>query len=447
MLDWTSWSMAAVLALLIVWILYAGLPDLLYHILCIGVFTKGFGGERRIALTFDDGPDPRFTPELLTILRTFGVTATFFVIGQKALQYPELLRQINEEGHEIGIHGFSHTHAWYLTPVRTFREFRDTADAIERITGTRPTSYRPPWGMFNLFTKWAGTAVGATPVLWNISTYDWRKGDQTALIVRTIVKKVCPGSVILLHDSGGASNAPCNTLQAIQEVIPFLQQLNYDFIPISNMKQVSYTYKERYRQLNRIWIQPLWNIWEWLFAKLYKVEVIDPLMRLSINRWQHSNISDEQGRSLIGKGDTVAELHFQNDFLRSLSSEDSSERTAIQAIRQMRKSLHNLAATLQHDPRYKHVKAIYGVTLIHRGAEGVGFHVADIPNTLGNRYEKLFLRWLLILYHPQGAKRLQKRTHLLVPRLVWMSREELFNQYLQAVPKQKQHKQQGAALH
>ncbi|WMT41962.1 polysaccharide deacetylase family protein [Paenibacillus sp. D2_2] len=129
--------------------LYMGLPFLLTRIFGWGVFRKASRkrAERHIAFTFDDGPDPRYTPKLLDLLRDRGVKATFFVLGSKAEKYPELVKRMHEEGHQIGIHNYTHMLNWIMSPRNILRKHVErSADIIQRITGERPTYYRPPWG-------------------------------------------------------------------------------------------------------------------------------------------------------------------------------------------------------------------------------------------------------------------------------------------------------------
>jgi peptidoglycan-N-acetylglucosamine deacetylase len=438
-MTWLQNGWIQVLVILVLfWIGYEGVPELLFHALRWRVFSKGIGDARMISLTFDDGPDPRYTPELLALLKEYDAKATFFVVGKHVRNHPDLLREIVNQGHEVGVHGFHHLNAWYLSPWKTMREFLETASAIEAVTGQKPRYYRPPWGMFNAVTRLAGKRIGAIPVLWNVTCYDWRKGDQTAAITKRLMQRVGPGSVVLLHDSGGAPNAPANTISALRQVLPYYKQLEYQLVTIGTLLRHSETVQAERAQIKQKRIQAIWNLWEWLFTKLYRVHSIDPMVRLSINTWKHASKWDEQGRLLVQKGDCAAEIHFQNEFLQSQSTDTSPERLAVKLIRQFRTSLHHVALTLQYDPRYRDVKAIYGVTLMHRGAAGAGFHVEDIPNSFGKKYLQLFLRWLMVLYHPQGTKRLKTRTEALVPKLVWMSREEVLEKYLNRESKAKE---------
>ncbi|NEW09092.1 polysaccharide deacetylase family protein [Paenibacillus sp. SYP-B3998] len=205
-----------------VMILYMIVPFILTRIYGWGVFSKG-KVAKEIAFTFDDGPDPRYTPELLILLKEHDVKATFFVLGSKAEKYPELIQLMHQEGHQIGIHNYVHTSNWILSPWASKREQADrTADIVERITGERPTFYRPPWGLLNLgdlllMRKFYRIA------LWSVMVGDWKPSVSSEQMKRTLLKKIKPGSIVVLHDSGdtlGADvEAPQRMIIGLKEVL------------------------------------------------------------------------------------------------------------------------------------------------------------------------------------------------------------------------------------
>ncbi|MBG9737614.1 polysaccharide deacetylase family protein [Paenibacillus alvei] len=211
--------------LLFVIIIYMGLPFLLTRICGWGVFRKARRkrARRHIAFTFDDGPDPDYTPELLDLLRERGVKATFFVLGSKAEKYPELVKRMHEEGHQIGIHNYTHMPNWIMSPRNIRREHVErSADIIERITGERPTFYRPPWGILNigdLFLLRKSYRV----VLWSIIARDWKLDTGKRNLRKLLSERIEPGAVIVLHDSGdtfGADReAPKQMITVLREVL------------------------------------------------------------------------------------------------------------------------------------------------------------------------------------------------------------------------------------
>ena len=112
-------------------------------------WRRGPAGGRRIALTFDDGPDPEATPRLLELLAARGVRATFFLIGERAARSPDVVRAIRDAGHEVGTHTWRHRNAWLLPPGASALEITEGARILEDILGDSPRLYRPPWGIVN----------------------------------------------------------------------------------------------------------------------------------------------------------------------------------------------------------------------------------------------------------------------------------------------------------
>ncbi|GFZ86799.1 polysaccharide deacetylase familiy protein [Paenibacillus marchantiophytorum] len=203
-------------------ILYTMVPFILTRICGWGVLSKGKAGKG-VAFTFDDGPDPSYTPDLLDLLQEHDVKATFFVLGKKAEEHPELIRRMHQEGHQIGIHNYIHRSNWILSPWANRREQADrTADIVERITGERPIVYRPPWGLLNI-----GDLIlmrkNYRIVLWSVMVGDWKPAVSVEQLKMNLLKRIKPGSIIVLHDSGdtlGADEeAPRQMIAGLKEVL------------------------------------------------------------------------------------------------------------------------------------------------------------------------------------------------------------------------------------
>lgn len=161
---------------------------------------RGDQGSVSVALTFDDGPDPESTVGILEILRNHGVKATFFCIGKKIKDHPELVKQINQEGHIIGNHSFYHGAIFDLqSGKKILTEITDTNTIIEKITGKRPRFFRPPYGVMNPMLASAIKKSDMINVGWSIRSFDTVAHDKNKLI-QHITKKLEGGDVILLHD-------------------------------------------------------------------------------------------------------------------------------------------------------------------------------------------------------------------------------------------------------
>lgn len=158
------------------------------------------GAERRVALTFDDGPDLQRTPAVLDLLARQGVRATFFVVGAQAEAHPELVRRMAAEGHVVGNHSYTHSWRFPLRSLgRTVEELRRTGEVLHRITGLRPRLFRPPFGVTNPTIARAVRRLGLDPVGWSIRSLD-TMGQSPERVAARILRRLHPGAVILLHD-------------------------------------------------------------------------------------------------------------------------------------------------------------------------------------------------------------------------------------------------------
>lgn len=205
-----------VLALVASFVVTMVMPVVLFHLLGVGVI-KRVCASSSVCLTFDDGPDPRFTPVFLDILQAYGAKATFFCLGEKVLRHPDLARRIREEGHEIGLHGFDHRHPWADPPWRAMKAIGTSASVVRNITGQEPRLYRPPWGFWSLW-NWLATR-GLRRVMWSLPGKDWVRNATPESVVEHIAKSLKPGDVVLLHDGGRYSGITAEALPGLLEII------------------------------------------------------------------------------------------------------------------------------------------------------------------------------------------------------------------------------------
>ena len=199
--------------------------------LASSVFSKGPTTEKKIALTFDDGPHPRYTKKILNILEKYNIKATFFVIGVNIENYPEDLKRISEAGHEIGNHSYDHHSTLGLGEEQLTKEIELCEKLIYDSVGTKPTLFRPPQGKFNTRLTDITTKKGYSVILWSIDTRDWEHASPNN-IAKEVTKNISGGDIILMHDYISGKNTTCDALELI---IPMLQEKGYQFVTVSEL--------------------------------------------------------------------------------------------------------------------------------------------------------------------------------------------------------------------
>lgn len=190
-----------------------------------GAVKDAAGEKKMVALTFDDGPHPTYTPMLLDGLAERNVKATFFITGENAETYPELVKRMSEEGHLIGNHTYSHIQ---LTKgnTETFRaELVKTNEIIKGITGKEVVYVRPPYGSWD---KRFETELNMFPVLWTIDPLDWCSKDAAG-VQRRVLSKIKENAIILMHDSYPS------TITAALGVVDTLQKEGYTFVTVEDI--------------------------------------------------------------------------------------------------------------------------------------------------------------------------------------------------------------------
>ncbi len=204
----------------------------------VELFRKGPPEAHVVALTFDDGPDPRFTPAVLDILAEEDVPATFFMVGKHVEKYPHLAQQVLEAGHEIGNHTYSHANLLQAPLGRIAAEIERGEKAIFNATGLRPSLFRPPRGLYEAKLMEETRERGYTIALWSLSSNDWLE-MRPVDISRTILQNVTPGDIILFHDSGnliraeGGERLP--TVRSLGPIIKGLKEQGYDFVTVTEL--------------------------------------------------------------------------------------------------------------------------------------------------------------------------------------------------------------------
>ncbi len=193
------------------------------------VFSHGDESSGRIALTFDDGPDPDITPTILDVLKRYNVRATFFVIGQNAERSPNLIDRELAMGHEIGNHTYTHKYLGRAEDAVTETEIYECDSRLFEHNEYTARLFRPPGGIMNERIKSVCSSMGYSVVLWSIDTRDW-SGISADAISAEILENVRDGAVILMHDGVRG-----HTAEALDVILPRLAALGYECVTVSEL--------------------------------------------------------------------------------------------------------------------------------------------------------------------------------------------------------------------
>lgn len=226
--------------LLIAITIYNSYPKAIYVSMDMkqAVFSKGTREQKVVALSFDDGPHPKYTIEILDILKEYDIKATFFVLGIHAEKYPKIIKRQVEEGHEIGNHSYSHIDMRRATKKQILEEFKKTQEIIYSVANIRPKVFRPPYGNYNKEVIEIVSSDDIPIVLWTFyqDSKDWSNPGVDS-IIETTLSKVQNGDIILFHDYVYKNES--HTVEALKTIIPRLIEEGYKFVTISELLNIS----------------------------------------------------------------------------------------------------------------------------------------------------------------------------------------------------------------
>jgi hypothetical protein len=314
--------------------------------------------------------------------------------------------------------------------------------------------YRPPWGIVNVF-DYANLGY-LQIVLWTSLFRDWRKRVGSDKLYRRMRRKLQPGQVFLLHDCGitfGANrDAPANMITALERILDDGKELGYRFVGIDEM--INLTEQWNKRKINQMsvriagmkssepvsddlksrsigpfkkFIVGAWMLWEKVFHKLFRLRPIGDGKSFNYRVRKYTGPPlDLRANTTLHSGDHIMEIHFENQMLYKLGmSSRSALQTGIKIIREMEKALPDMARELATTPNGDMVKALYGVSMIHRGGESLGYGTYDLPRGLFSWMTNIYLRILIRVIHPEGNDRVRTRGEKMNPRMLIMPRELL----------------------
>lgn len=203
-----------------------------------GTIYRVNADSKVVALTFDDGPSPVWTPKILDALKESGVKATFFMLGDYVEKYPEIAKRVADEGHEIGNHTYDHHVLIYYKMDELEKEIKDAEAAIRKATGKTTTLFRPPKAWLTNDEKKKINEMGYKVILWTLNSKDWVTFDEK-YIVRYLVKSIRPGDIILFHDGGGVFTTEGGnreeTVRTIPKLVEKLSTKGYKFVTVTEL--------------------------------------------------------------------------------------------------------------------------------------------------------------------------------------------------------------------
>lgn len=223
--PWKAWGIASLAVIIIAGAYYYAADDR------AKVIKKVTTNQKVVALTVDDGPNSKSTPELLAVLREKNVKLTMFILGRNAEQHPELLAQAAADGHEIASHTYSHN---FINRISR-EEFEKELDKTEKLitaVAQKPVLLRPPGGGYNDAVVLQAQRRGYTCVLWSVDTQDWKR-PSVSTVVNNAMSGIQPGSIVLMHD--GQDNLP--TAKAIGIIVDRLREQGYKLVTVSELLQ------------------------------------------------------------------------------------------------------------------------------------------------------------------------------------------------------------------
>ncbi len=404
--------MFLVLLFLFILSIYAFIPDLWFRFISSRVLRKDDASRKYVFFTFDDGPHPVYTLKILDILEKNNIKATFFFLGKRAQELPEIVRLVRSKGHSIGSHGYSHRPIWILPPNLTREEFEKTDRIIYSILNEKPQYIRPPWGGFNLGLLRFLNNEKRQFVLWSLDSRDWQKGIKVEKVIERVLERIEPGDIILFHD-GRWNDISRKTVEALPILIEEIRKRGYEISSLSRRR--IYNKPNTLNLLFRL----TWLVVDKIFYKITKtIKLNDPEMLLSFsinkNRWKTIVLKDG---TIINRGDNFVEVHFLNDAISNVLINHQSLMGASREIK--RRLIYSFDKILEYLKKNDiKVKAFHGVTVLYRIAELdiiTMFDINPILRFFVNLYEKL----ILISYHPEGFGRLKKRGRL-IPKSIWI---------------------------
>lgn len=218
---------------IIILISYSLIPTIIYKINHKRLH-KNKDNRKKLFLTFDDGPDKKYTVELLDLLKKYNIKASFFVVANFAKENPDIIWRMKEEGHLIGLHSLEHRNALFQSKSYTEYDFKESIKIMKDL-GIDVKYFRPPWGHYNIITCKEVKKYNLKPVMWDVMAEDWEGDTLYEIIVEKLLSRSKDNNIICLHDGRGEKEAPFRTIRALEEVLPIWLDEGYEFLTVGEI--------------------------------------------------------------------------------------------------------------------------------------------------------------------------------------------------------------------
>ena len=374
-----------------------------------GLVREGNRKQRKIALTFDDGPDPLGTPNVLDALAAAGMHATFFVLPERAEAHPGLIRRMLEEGHQVEAHTEVHRHAWTRTPWGTFQDVRRAVQRVAAVTGQRVTLQRPAHGAYTLGTVLGQRAAGVTGAHWSIEGRDWNRRFTSAQVRERLNDLLIPGAVTVLHDAGPGAAA---TLEMLPDFLADLKARGYSSVTLGKLPGAAPQGKA---ELKRRLFTALDDVYDRLEGVRFAGNRRDNLFRIGPHAFPLTEMTLNDG-TRVRRGAKAIEFHVNNSLLVDIGPR--------RGVRQAPQDFRAVVHEWRHHPSFQEAEVIYCLSALSPLLKLLKFETYDLPTTDARRLQG----WANVLRRAYGTQ-----NEAQTPRLSILSRErfmELFGDRL-----------------
>lgn len=225
--------MGILIGVVVVALSYSIIPTYYFKIKA-KMFNKENIKDKFLCLTFDDGPDERYTNKLLDLLMVYNVKVTFFTVAKFSEENPDIIKRMEEEGHTIGLHSLEHKNGLIKSPFYTNKDFEGSIETMKKLN-VPVKFFRPPWGHLNLQTLSNLKKYNLRLVLWDVIIGDWKANITVDEIAKRLLEESKDKSIICLHDGRGENEAPLRTIKALEKTLPIWLNKGYRFVKVEEL--------------------------------------------------------------------------------------------------------------------------------------------------------------------------------------------------------------------